>query len=106
MKNDPSGPLTISRKMPLASLRATTETPGSTAFCASTTRPRSSPVPCCAETGRAGRSATTTMATIDPRRCIDLLRCEAPNGGDLTDRQQDYNERLMDQVAARRAYQF
>jgi hypothetical protein len=33
MKNDPSGPLRISRNIPLASFRATTLTPGSIAFC-------------------------------------------------------------------------
>ena len=48
MKNEPSAPLTTSRNWPVASFFATTVTPGSTALCASTMRPRSSPVPCCA----------------------------------------------------------
>src|SRR6267378_7925936 len=69
-----------------------TATPGSTAFCASTMRPLSSPVPCWADANPMKRNdALTVTATIDWHRCMDPLR---KNGfrGDLTDHLRNCHE--------------
>src|SRR5262245_1578769 len=73
MEKDPSSPLTISRKMPDSSFRATTVTPGSTAPCWSRTRPRNCPVPCCASAGAAVPMTTATHQTTRARRIVGLL---------------------------------
>src|SRR6266508_4313898 len=75
MKNEPSSPLTISRYCPDASFFATTVTPGSTAFCASTTLPRNSPVPCCPYADPTTSSQTPRAAAVtDANRCMKPLR--------------------------------
>src|SRR5258706_16129461 len=97
MKKEPSVPLTISRNRPLASFRATTATPGSTAFWASMTRPRNSPVPCWANAGTDARRANPrTKVEIDAYRYMKPLRVEqqALREGNLMVIRCNYNEKL------------
>jgi hypothetical protein len=52
---------------------ATTATPGRTAFCASRTRPRSSPVPCWARAGTAMSNPRANAAAMDVNRFMKTL---------------------------------
>ena len=62
--NEPSVPEIVSRIVPFAWLIRTTATPGSTAPCASTTRPRSSDVPCWAAAAVADSNSTMSQPAI------------------------------------------
>ena len=78
MKNVPSALLSVSRKLPVSWLRTTTTTPGRTARCWSTTRPRISAVPCCARTG--ARKNPNSRIIGSPPWCRDRARRDSPVG--------------------------
>jgi hypothetical protein len=65
----PSAPLTVSRNMPVAWFRTTTEAPGNTAPCASRTCPRSSVVPCCAVA-----LALISRASVNPIKTVFMTK--------------------------------